>query len=86
MNSYTIKVNGAYYAGEHQTINNTPRPSEGWYSSREESNVIYFTSQISEAKICDGLTNLNSHWQRIYNTIRYDGLEVKTIEIELILN
>jgi len=80
--SYLIKVNGSYYAGEHEDTTPTPRPSDGWCTSRGESNVIFFMTDRGEAKICEGLTNLNSHWQRIYNAMRYDGLDVKSIVIE----
>lgn len=84
MNSYIIKVNGDYYAGEHEDTTPTPRYTDGWYSERGESNVIFFMKERSQAKICEGLINLNSSWQRIYNSMRYDGLKVKTIEIEKI--
>jgi hypothetical protein len=81
MKKFLIKVNGSYYAGEHEDTTTIPRPSEGWYVNRGESNVIFFIQDRSDAKICEGLTNLNSHWQRIYSAMKYDRLDVKTIEI-----
>lgn len=84
MNSFIIKVNGSYYAGEHESTVPTPRPGSGWYIDRGESNVIFFVEKRSEAKICEGLVNLNSHWQRIYNAMKYDGLEIYKIEIQAI--
>lgn len=84
MKSFLIKVNRSYYAGEHEDTNPIPRPSDGWYANRGESNVIFFMNDKSDAKICEGLINLNSHWQRIYNAMRYDGLEVTKIEIEVV--
>lgn len=82
MKSFIIKVNGSYYAGEYEDTNPIPRPKDGWYTNRGESNVIFFMNERSEAKICEGLVNLKSHWQRIYNAMKYDDLEVIKIEIE----
>lgn len=84
MKTFLIKVNGAYYAGEHLDTTPIPRMKEGWYVNRGESNVIFFMEERQKAKICEGLVNLNSHWQRIYNSMKYDGLEIKKIEIEQI--
>ncbi|GIP63344.1 hypothetical protein J32TS6_18990 [Virgibacillus pantothenticus] len=81
MKSYVIKVNGYYYAGEREDTTPIPRPTEGWYTNRGESNVIFFVGDITKAKVCEGLVNLNSHWQRIYNAMRFDGLDMRTIEI-----
>lgn len=82
MKSFLIKVNGYYYAGEHEDTTPSPRPSDGWYTNRGETNVIFFMNDKKEAKVCEGLTNLNSHWQRIYNAMRFDGLDVNSIVIE----
>lgn len=81
MKSYVIKVNGSYYAGEHEDTTPIPRPSEGWYTNRGDANVIFFMNDIKDAKVCEGLVNLNSHWQRIYNAMRFDDLDAKSIEI-----
>lgn len=84
MKSFLIKVNGDYYAGEHEVATSAPRPKDGWYSVRGESSIIVFMKDIEKAKICEGLINLNSNWQRIYNSMRYDDLDVRTIEIEVL--
>ncbi len=84
MKSFLIKVNGTYYAGEHEDTTPTPRYKDGWYVTRGESSVIFFMNNREEAKICEGLVNLNSHWQRIYNAMKYDGLNIEKIEIESI--
>lgn len=84
MQTFIIKVNGDYYAGEHVLTQSTQRYSDGWYVNRGDSNAIHFKKNREEAQIIEGNINLNSHWQRIYNAMRFDGLEVNKIEIEAI--
>lgn len=81
MKSFLIKVNDSYYAGEHEDTTPTPRPGSGWYCNRGDSNVIFFENDRLKAKEIESLINLNSHWQRIYNAMKYDGLEAWRIEI-----
>jgi hypothetical protein len=82
MKKYLFKVDGLYYAGEHeQTVT---RSSGGWYQHKSEANAIFFVADRNGAKVCDGLVNLNSHYQRIYNAMRFDGLDINKIEIEAV--
>ena len=82
LKKFIIKVNNHYYAGEHEDTVPTPRPTQGWYCNRGESSVIHFLEDKDEAVVIEGLINLNSHWGRIYNAMKYDGLDVQSIQIE----
>lgn len=82
--NFIIKVNDSYYAGESEDTVPTPRPKGGWYCNRSESSVLIFMNDIENAKVIESLTNLNSHWQRIYNSMRYDDLKASKIEIILV--
>jgi hypothetical protein len=82
MKNFIFRVDGLYYAGEQDQI--VTRSSGGWYQHKGEANAIYFVADKNKAKVCEGLVNFNSHYQRIYNAMRFDGLNVKKIEIEVI--
>jgi ABC-type lipoprotein release transport system permease subunit len=70
MKSFLIKINGDYYAGMKE-FDNSPA-------------MIILTSSRDLAKVCEGYVNLNSHWQRIYNSMKNGVSPVETIEIKVI--
>jgi hypothetical protein len=70
MKSFLIKVNGEYYAGMKEFDN---KPAVIMYAFREEN-----------AKVCEGLVNMKSHWERIYNAMK-NGEVVNSIEIIMLL-
>lgn len=84
LKKFIIKVNGFYYGGEHSDTTPTPRPTNGWYCNRGESNVIHFVKDSEQAVVIEGYRNLQSHWERVYNAMRYDDLNADKIEIETI--
>ncbi len=67
MVNFLIKVNGDYYAGTKE-FDNAPA-------------LIVVTKNKSNAKVCEGLVNMKSHWERIYNAMKNDNDIVNTIEI-----
>jgi len=81
MQTFTIKVNDFYYAGVDVENAGEYRQSDGWYTYRTESDKLLFTRQPLKSKKIEGLINLNSHYQRIYNAMKYDGLTVNSILI-----
>lgn len=40
-----------------------------------------YSTNPADAKVIEGLINLNSHWKRIYDGMRYRELDVEKIEI-----
>lgn len=82
MQTFTIKVNDYYYAGVDTEVSGKYRRSEGWYTYRTESDQLLFTRQVDKIKRIEGLINLNSHYQRIYNAMKYDGLIVSSLVIK----
>lgn len=73
MKNFLIKINGDYYAGT-QEFKNDPA-------------LIVLTVDRSDAKVCEGLVNMKSHWERIYNSMKNDtGVDITKIEIEVIDN
>lgn len=83
---FVIMIGKQYYAGESEIPSTKAKTSgSGWYLTPVETNQIKLVDVFEEAKLIDCLSNLNSHWKRIYEAFRYGELKpdnVKFLELQ----
>ena len=80
MNAYNIKLNGKWFVGLGEV--NGQAFAGGWYDTGKNTREFILSERQSDAKLIEGMTNLNSYFKKIYESVRYG--ETKT-EIEEIL-
>ncbi len=82
---YIIKLDGKYYAGEGPP-SHRKSGGGGWYIFPTESSQIALADDKKNAHVMDAMINVNSHWQRIYEAIRWREIErpkrIEIIEVE----
>ena len=82
MKKFVIRIDDKYYAGEGETVKRNAS-GNGWHIHNLGSSSIAIGNR-ERAKEIDGYTNLNSHWKRIYDAMRYNEIECDVIVIETV--
>lgn len=82
MKKFVIKLDDKYYVGEGETVKRNAS-GNGWHIHNLGSSSIAVGNR-KQAKEIYGYTNLNSHWKRIYDAIRYNEIDCDVIVIEMI--
>lgn len=82
MKKFVIRIDDKYYVGEGETVKRNAS-GNGWHIHNLGSSSIAVGNR-KQAKEIDGYTNLNSHWKRIYDAIRYNEIDCQKIVIETI--
>lgn len=89
MKSYTIQVDGEYYAGEIEShFETVENKSNGWYTytiSNGKDKMV-FTGYKPNAHILEGHINMKSIFERVFDAMRFDELEVSEIIIKEVKN
>lgn len=81
MNIYNIKIDGLYFV--NMSDNSVSKaPTGGWYDTGKSVKGVLLTTEKELAKKIDGNVNLKSYFNKIYDAIRYGGLEFTKIEFE----
>jgi hypothetical protein len=78
--TYTIKVNGKYFAGYSDTSDGKTSHM-GWQPQAVEMDGLVFNENRENAKIVEGNVNLKSYLDAIYERMRFCGLIVDSIEV-----
>ena len=82
MNTYHIKIDGMFFVGtSDKEIAYAPVGVGGWYDEGAEVKGIVLSRDKDQAKLIEGAINLKSHWNRIYDAIRYGDFKFNKIEI-----
>lgn len=82
MKKFIIKLDDKYYTGEGESVKRNAS-GNGWHIQNLGSSSIAVGSR-EQAKEIEGYTNLNIHWKRIYDAMRYNEIECQKIVIETI--
>ena len=79
---YRIIVNGLYLRGwdDCETVGQSGHM--GWQPRAVEMSKMLMTRLKDQAKIVEGNIELRSQFNRIYDRVRYAGLELIRLEIE----
>ena len=81
MNAYNIKLNGKWFVGMGEV--NGQAFAGGWYDAGKNTRGFILSDNQSEAKLIEGMTNLNSYFNKIYESVRFG--DVKTNIEELLI-
>ena len=82
MKKFVIKIDDKYYVGEGQPVKRNAS-SGGWHIQNLGSSSIAVGSR-EDAKVIEGYTNLRSHWERIYEGLRFKEFDCNVIVIEAV--
>lgn len=80
MKKFVIKLDNLYYRGEGERITSKIPAGGRWHETYTEQSDVTVGIR-ADAKVIEGYTNLNSHWKRIYDALRYGDLKASRIEI-----
>lgn len=79
---YRIRVNGLYLCGWDDSETAGHSGHMGWQPRAVEMSKMLMTRLKDQAKIVEGNIELRSQFNRIYDRVRYAGLELIRLEIE----
>jgi len=79
---YRILVNGLYLRGWDDSETAGHSGHMGWQPRAVEMSKMLMTRLKDQAKIVEGNIELRSQFNRIYDRVRYAGLELIRLEIE----
>lgn len=80
MKKFLIKIDNLYYCGEGEQITSRIPAGGRWHETYTEQTDVAVGIR-ADAKVIEGYTNLNSHWKRIYDAMRYGDIQASRIEI-----
>lgn len=82
MNAYNIKLNGKWFIDVGEVNGQTS--SGGWYDTGQSTREILLTENQNEAKLIEGMTNLNSYFKKIYESVRYSDTKMEIKELLIV--
>jgi len=82
MKKFVIRIDDKYYIGEGETVKRNAS-GNGWHIQNLGSSSIAVGSR-EDAKEIEGYTNLRSHWERIYEGLRFKEFDCNIIVIEAV--
>ncbi|MUV39454.1 hypothetical protein JNUCC1_03332 [Lentibacillus sp. JNUCC-1] len=77
MNAYNIKINGKWFVETGDVVGMTN--SGGWYDTGKATRSLILSDNQDKAKQVEGMRNLNSYYNKIYDSARATGMEIEKL-------
>jgi hypothetical protein len=82
--TYTIKINGKYFAGFDPDKTEGKTAHMGWQPKAVELDAVVLVDDVTRSRKLEGNISLKSCLDKIYDRMRYADLKIQKLEVEAV--